>query len=64
MKYKLYCKICRTPVVVKKSYAYMQCMCDEDNRIFKLNIETFDSNNLYLFGTEGNEYVSMETKKI
>lgn len=58
MNYKLLCKDCHTPVVIRKSNIYFRCMCDEDVRIIKFNptvdIKLFNHSNLYLFKTEGN----------
>ena len=31
------CKMCNTPVVIKKSMIYMKCMCDDEVRTIKYN---------------------------
>ena len=67
MNYQLLCKYCHTPTRTTLSKAYMRCMCDEDIRIVTLSKEDnkllFVPDNLYLLGTEGNNYVTMENNK-
>lgn len=68
MNCQLLCKTCHTPVRMTKTLAYMRCMCDEDVRIVSLHREDdlklhFVPDNLYLLGTEGNNYVTMESPK-
>lgn len=59
MNYKLACKYCDTPVVVRKSYICFNCMCDDEIRIIPFhpndNIKWFIHNNLYLLPTERNK---------
>lgn len=68
MNCQLLCKTCHTPTKVTRTLAYMKCMCDEDVRIIPIRQEGdinsfFIPDNLYLLGTEGNTYVTMESNK-
>lgn len=64
---KLACKYCETPVVIRKSYIYFSCMCDDEIRIIKFNptvdIKSFNHNNLYLLPTEGNKLLCQTGKE-
>lgn len=56
MNYKIFCKLCHSPTVIKRSSIFFTCMCDEEVRMIPFNCinEEFKHGGVYLYKIEGN----------
>ncbi len=63
--FSVHCALCHLKAKIRRGYAYMQCMCDEEARIYSLeNIKSLRvTNGAYLLENTSSQYYATKNEQ-